>query len=244
MNLNLNATAVVTGAARGIGLEISKKLISMGWTVAALDMLEEDLNKSALELGDNYKPFVVNITDAAQLKEVASLISKELPTVKGIVNNAGITRDTLMMRMTEDQWNSVIDVNLTGAWKTTQAFMRSLIRAREGYIVSISSVVGLMGSAGQANYAASKAGLIGMSKSINRELAGRGITVNVIAPGFIETKMTKELSEEVRSNYFSKIPASRFGLPSEVAEAVSFLMSPSAKYITGIVLPVDGGLTT
>ena len=148
------------------------------------------------------------------------------------------------MRMTEDQWNSVIDVNLSGAWKTTQAFMRSLIRAREGYIVSISSVVGLIGSAGQANYAASKAGLIGMSKSINRELAGRGITVNVIAPGFIETKMTKELTEEVRSNYFSKIPASRFGLPSEVAEAVSFLMSPSAKYITGIVLPVDGGLTT
>jgi len=242
--MNLNATTVVTGAARGIGFEISRKLISMGWTVAALDMLEEDLNKSAVELGENYKPFVVNITDAAQLKEVAAVISKELPTVKGIVNNAGITRDTLMMRMTEDQWNSVIDVNLSGAWKTTQAFMRSLIRAREGYIVSISSVVGLIGSAGQANYAASKAGLIGMSKSINRELAGRGITVNVIAPGFIETKMTKELTEEVRSNYFSKIPASRFGLPSEVAEAVSFLMSPSAKYITGIVLPVDGGLTT
>ncbi len=242
--MNLNATAVVTGAARGIGFEISRKLISMGWTVAALDMLEEDLNKSAVELGNNYKPFVVNITDAAQLKEVAAIISKELPTVKGIVNNAGITRDTLMMRMTEDQWNSVIDVNLSGAWKATQAFMRSLIRAREGYIVSISSVVGLMGSAGQANYAASKAGLIGMSKSINRELAGRGITVNVIAPGFIETKMTKELPEEVRTNYFSKIPASRFGLPSEVAEAVSFLMSPSAKYITGIVLPVDGGLTT
>ncbi len=242
--MNLNATAVVTGAARGIGFEISRKLISMGWTVAALDMLEEDLNKSAVELGENYKPFVVNITDAAQLKEVSAVISKELPTVKGIVNNAGITRDTLMMRMTEDQWNSVIDVNLSGAWKTTQAFMRSLIRAREGYIVSISSVVGLIGSAGQANYAASKAGLIGMSKSINRELAGRGITVNVIAPGFIETKMTKELTEEVRSDYFSKIPASRFGLPSEVAEAVSFLMSPSAKYITGIVLPVDGGLTT
>ncbi len=242
--MNLNATAVVTGAARGIGFEIAKKLIDTGWTVAALDMLEDDLNRSASELGSMYKPYTVNITDTQQLTAVAASIGKELPVVKGIVNNAGITRDALMMRMGEDQWNMVIDVNLTGAWKVTQAFMRSLIRAREGSIVSISSVVGLTGSAGQTNYAASKAGLIGMSKSLNRELAARGITVNVVAPGFIETEMTKKLSEEVRSDYLSRIPAARLGLPVEIAEAVAFLMSPSAKYITGVVLPVDGGLTT
>jgi len=242
--MNLNATAVVTGAARGIGLEIAKKLIATGWTVAALDMLEDDLNRSARELGSMYRPYTVNITDTQQLAVVAASIAKDLPAVKGIVNNAGITRDALMMRMSEDQWNMVIDVNLTGAWKVTQAFMRSLIRAREGSIVSISSVVGLTGSAGQTNYAASKAGLIGMSKSLNRELAARGITVNVVAPGFIETEMTQKLSEEVRSDYLSRIPAARLGLPVEIAEAVAFLMSPSAKYITGVVLPVDGGLTT
>ncbi|RKZ05029.1 3-oxoacyl-ACP reductase [Candidatus Fermentibacteria bacterium] len=242
--MNLNATAVVTGAARGIGLEIAKKLIDTGWTVAALDMLEDDLGRSASELGSMYKPYTVNITDTQQLAVVAASIGKELPVVKGIVNNAGITRDALMMRMGEDQWNMVIDVNLTGAWKVTQAFMRSLIRAREGSIVSISSVVGLTGSAGQTNYAASKAGLIGMSKSLNRELAARGITVNVVAPGFIETEMTQKLSEEVRGDYLSRIPAARLGLPVEIAEAVAFLMSPSAKYITGVVLPVDGGLTT
>ncbi|MCD6587353.1 MAG: 3-oxoacyl-ACP reductase FabG [Candidatus Fermentibacteraceae bacterium] len=242
--MNLNATAVVTGAARGIGLEIAKKLINTGWTVAALDMLEDDLNRSAHKLGSMYRPYTVNITDTQQLAVVAASIGKELPVVKGIVNNAGITRDALMMRMGEDQWNMVIDVNLTGAWKVTQAFMRSLIRAREGSIVSISSVVGLIGAAGQTNYAASKAGLIGMSKSLNRELAARGITVNVVAPGFIETEMTQKLSEEVRSDYLSRIPAARLGLPVEIAEAVAFLMSPSAKYITGVVLPVDGGLTT
>ena len=242
--MSLNATAVVTGAARGIGLEIARKLISDGWTVAALDMLEDDLRLASEELGDSYKPYTVNITDSEQLAETATAVGKELPPVKGIVNNAGITRDTLMMRMSEDQWNLVIDVNLTGAWKVTQAFMRSLVRAREGSIVSISSVVGITGSAGQTNYAASKAGLIGMSKSLNRELAGRGITVNVIAPGFIESEMTRQLSDDVRADYLARIPASRLGLPVEVAEAVSFLMSPSAKYITGIVLPVDGGLTT
>ncbi len=242
--MNLNATAVVTGAARGIGLEIAKKLIDSGWTVAALDMLEDDLKKSAEVLGENYRPYTVNITDSKQLADVAAAIGKELPVVKGIVNNAGVTRDALMMRMSEDQWNLVLDVNLTGAWKVSQAFMRSLIRAREGSIVSISSVVGLVGAAGQTNYAASKAGLIGMSKSLMRELAGRGITVNVVAPGFIETEMTENLPEDVRKDYLSRIPAARLGLPVEIAEAVAFLMSPSAKYITGIVLPVDGGLTT
>jgi 3-oxoacyl-[acyl-carrier protein] reductase len=242
--MNLNATAVVTGAARGIGFEIAKKLIDTGWTVAALDMLEDDLRRSARELGSMYKPYTVNITNTQQLAVVVASVGKDLPVVKGIVNNAGITRDALMLRMDEDQWNMVIDVNLTGAWKVTQAFMRSLIRAREGSIVSISSVVGLTGSAGQTNYAASKAGLIGMSKSLNRELAARGITVNVVAPGFIETEMTQKLSEEVRSDYLSRIPAARLGLPVEIAEAVAFLMSPSAKYITGVVLPVDGGLTT
>jgi len=242
--MNLNATAVVTGAARGIGLEIARKLIAEGWTVAALDMLEDDLKTAASEFGGKYVPYTVNITSSEQLAGIAEKIAVDLPPVKGIVNNAGITRDALMMRMSEDQWNQVIDVNLSGAWKVTQVFMRSLIRAREGCIVSISSVVGLTGAAGQTNYAASKAGLIGMSKSLNRELAARGIRVNVVAPGFIETEMTRDLSEDVRRDYLSRIPAARLGLPVEIAEAVAFLMGPSAKYITGIVLPVDGGLTT
>ncbi len=235
---------VVSGAARGIGLEIARKLIEQGWTVAALDMLEEDLQKAAGELGPEYAPYTVNITDSEQLDAVARAIGEDLPPVKGIVNNAGITRDSLMMRMDESQWSQVIDVNLTGAWKVTRAFLRSLIRAREGSIVSISSVVGLMGAAGQANYAASKAGLIGMSKSLTRELSGRNIRVNVIAPGFIETEMTRNLPEEVTADYLTRIPAGRLGKPVEIAEAVGFLMGPSAKYITGIVLPVDGGLTT
>ncbi len=238
------ATAVVSGAARGIGLEIARKLIEQGWTVAALDMLEDDLEKAAGELGPDYVPYTVNITDSDQLALVAEAVGKDLPPVKGIVNNAGITRDALMMRMEDSQWDQVIDVNLTGAWKVTRAFLRSLIRAREGSIVSISSVVGLMGAAGQANYAASKAGLIGMSKSLTRELSARGIRVNVIAPGFIETEMTRKLPEEVTADYLSRIPAGRLGKPVEIAEAVGFLMGPSAKYITGIVLPVDGGLTT
>ncbi len=238
------STAVVTGAARGIGLEISRKLMEHGWTIAALDMLEEELAKAAAELGEGFIPYTVNITDADALDKVAQTISDQLPPVKGIVNNAGITRDTLMMRMDENQWNQVLDVNLTGAWKVTRAFLRSLIRAREGSIVSISSVVGLMGAAGQANYAASKAGLIGMSKSLTRELSARGIRVNVVAPGFIETEMTKKLPPEVVEDYLSRIPAGKLGSPEDVADAVAFLMSPSAKYITGTVLPVDGGLTT
>lgn len=238
------ATAVVTGAARGIGLEISRKLIECGWTVAALDMLQDELKESAEKLGEHYVPFPVNITDLAQLEIVAEEVGNSLPPVKGVVNNAGITRDTLMMRMDENQWSQVLDVNLTGAWKVTKVFLRPLIRAREGSIVSISSVVGLMGAAGQANYAASKAGLIGLSKSLTRELSARGIRVNVIAPGFIETEMTKKLPEEVTAGYLSRIPAGRLGKPEEIAEAVAFLMSPSARYITGIVLPVDGGLTT
>ena len=237
-------TAVITGAARGIGLEIARKLMDDGWTIAALDMLEEDLKKSAEELGENYVPYTGNITDSEALEKVVEAVGRDLPPVKGIVNNAGITRDSLMMRMDENQWEQVLGVNLTGSWKVTKAFLRSLIRAREGAIVSISSVVGLMGAAGQANYAASKAGLIGMSKSLTRELSARGITVNVVAPGFIETEMTRKLPEEVTADYLSRIPAGRLGKPREIAEAVSFLMSPSAKYITGIVLPVDGGLTT
>jgi len=237
-------TAVITGAARGIGLEIARKLICDGWTVAALDMLEDDLGKAAEELGENYVPYTVNITDSAALEITAEAIGRDLPPVKGIVNNAGITRDSLMMRMDESQWDQVLNVNLTGSWMVTKTFLRSLNRAREGAIVSISSVVGLMGAAGQANYAASKAGLIGLSKSLTRELSARGITVNVVAPGFIETEMTRKLPEEVTAEYLSRIPAGRLGKPVEIAEAVAFLMSPSAKYITGIVLPVDGGLTT
>ena len=208
-----------------------------------LDIAEETANEFKGK-GVEAAAFAADVSKCDSANETIDAVMKEFGKIDILVNNAGVTRDTLMMRMSEDQWNLVLDVNLTGAWKVSQAFMRSLIRAREGSIVSISSVVGLVGAAGQTNYAASKAGLIGMSKSLMRELAGRGITVNVVAPGFIETEMTENLPEDVRKDYLSRIPAARLGLPVEIAEAVAFLMSPSAKYITGIVLPVDGGLTT
>ena len=237
-------TAVVTGAARGIGFEIAKKLIDSGWNVAGCDILEEQLLRTADNLGEFFRPFVLDVSDAGAVKEFAARVDSEFAPVTGLVNNAGITRDAFLMRMDDSDWDMVMDVNLKGAYLMTKALIRGMMKVRKGSIVNVSSVVALLGVAGQANYAASKAGLHGLTRSMTRELAPRNIRVNAIAPGFIETDMTRELSDEVRADYSSRIPMNRMGLPAEIAEVVAFLLSEASSYINGVVLPVDGGLTT
>ncbi len=237
-------TAVVTGAARGIGMDIARRLLVDGWSVAGCDVLGDELESVAAELGEHFKPFTLDITDSAAVSETAGRIGSEMGPVTGLVNNAGITRDGFLMRMEESDWDDVIRVNLKGAFLMTRAFIRGMIKARSGSIVYISSVVALLGQAGQANYAASKAGLLGLSRAMTRELAPRNIRVNAVVPGFIETDMTRDLAPEVREDYASRIPMNRMGMPADVAEAVAFLLSDSSTYITGVVLPIDGGLTT
>lgn len=241
----MNRVAVVTGAARGIGLAISKKLIELEWQVAACDILEHELDSTAQELGDDrFFPYILDITDTDKVSLVASRIRDELGSVSGLVNNAGITRDGLLVRMDSTDWELVLKVNLTGTFNMTKAFVRDMMKQREGSIVNISSVVALLGSAGQANYAASKAGLLGFTRSLARELGPRNIRVNAVAPGFIETEMTGSLPQEVRDDYAAKIPMKCMGKPEDVAESVAFLLSDAARYVTGVVLPVDGGLVT
>jgi 3-oxoacyl-[acyl-carrier protein] reductase len=240
----MDRIAVVTGAGRGIGLAISRRLVSDGWTVAGCDMLETELAAAAGVLGGSFHPYVVDVTDEDGVNTTCERILSGLGPVQGLVNNAGITRDNLLMRMDALSWEKVLKVNLTGAFLVTRALSKGMMRQKQGSIVNISSVVGLMGSAGQSNYSASKAGLIGLTKSLAREFAPRGIRVNAVAPGFIETDMTRDLSEEVRTSYAARIPLARMGRPEDIAEAVSFLLGDSSAYITGIVLPVDGGLST
>jgi len=237
-------TAVVTGAARGIGLATAKRLLADGWTVAGCDILGAELESVAGSLGESFRAYTLDITDGAAVSETAGRIESELGAVTGLVNNAGITRDGLMMRMEESDWDDVIRVNLRGAFLMTRAFIRGMMKARTGSIVFVSSVVALLGQAGQANYAASKAGLLGLTRALTRELAPRNIRVNAVVPGFIETDMTRDLSSEVREDYASRIPMSRMGMPTDVADAVAFLLGESSTYITGVVLPIDGGLTT
>ncbi len=240
----MSRVAAVTGAARGIGLAIARELIEDGWSVAACDILEDSLMARAEELGTPYRPFVLDVTDEDQVGEVTAGIGETMGPVTGLVNNAGITRDNLTMRMSREDWESVINVNLTGAFLMSKAMSRGMMRARSGSIVNISSVVALLGSAGQVNYAASKAGLLGLTRSLCRELGPRGVRVNAIAPGFIETEMTAGLPEEVREGYAERIPLGRMGEPVNVAGAVRFLLGDDSQYISGVVLPVDGGLTT
>jgi 3-oxoacyl-[acyl-carrier protein] reductase len=240
-----NQVAVVTGAGRGIGQAIALKLAAAGADIACVDLKLEFCAETVQKvqgLGRKAWPFAANVSDAASVEATAEQILAATGKVDILVNNAGITKDGLLMRMSEADWDAVLDINLKGTFLFTKAFSRSFLKQRSGHIVNIASVIGLIGNAGQCNYGASKAGVIGFTKSAARELASRGITVNAIAPGFIETAMTAKISPEAREALLKQIPLGNLGQPDDVANAVMFLSSPAARYITGQVLPVDGGM--
>jgi 3-oxoacyl-[acyl-carrier protein] reductase len=238
-------TAVVTGGAQGIGREIALLFAREGADLALLDRDAEALEKTRLEaeaLGRRAIAFAVDVSSTAATQEAVNKIIDSLGKIDILVNNAGITRDNFLLRMSEAEWDAVIAVNLKGAFNMTRAVTKSMLKKRAGRIINIASVIGLVGNAGQANYAASKAGVIGFTKSVAKELASRGITANAIAPGFIETRMTGVLSEEVKQKILSGIPLGRYGSPADVAHAALFLASGSAGYITGQTIVVDGGM--
>jgi 3-oxoacyl-[acyl-carrier protein] reductase len=236
--------AVVTGAGRGIGRAISVALARCGATVVPADVMAPADAPGDAAPGRVLDPVVMNVTDAASVEASMGAILAQHGRIDILVNNAGITRDQLLMRMKREDWDRVLEVNLTGAFICSQAVLRPMMKQREGRIIGISSVVGQMGNAGQSNYAASKAGLIGFSKSLAREVASRNITVNVVAPGLIDTDMTRALPPEVQAEWQAKVPLGRFGTPDDVATAVCFLASAEAAYITGQVLAVNGGMYT
>lgn len=234
---------VVTGSGRGIGRTIAERFAKAGGTVVISDLDEDTVREVASEIGNGAIGIAANVTSADAVSRLFDETSAKLGSVDVVVNNAGITRDTLMIRMDEKDWDMVLDINLKGAFLVTKAASRIMMKQRRGRIVNISSVVGLTGNAGQSNYSASKAGLIGLTKSAAKELASRGITVNAVAPGYIETEMTKKLPEAVRDDYMTKIALKRPGSPDDVASAVMFFASDEAAYVTGQVLAVDGGLS-
>ena len=227
-------TVLVTGGNRGIGRAIAEKFIELGHRVAVTARSGEGPAGSLTVHAD--------VTDGDSLTAAIATVEEALGPIEVLVANAGITKDTLLMRMTDEDFESVIDTNLTGSFRLVKRGINSMIKQRFGRVIFISSVVGLLGSAGQVNYAASKSALVGFARSLTRELAGRGITANVVAPGFIETDMTASLSDEQQSAYKKSIPAGRFAQPSEVAAVVAWLASDDAAYISGAVIPVDGGL--
>jgi len=237
--------AVVTGAGQGIGRAIALRLAREGADVAVLDMNETTVPAVAREieaLGPKALGLVVDVSDAEAVTAAFRRVVEELGGVHVLVNNAGITRDNLLVRMSPDDWDLVLRVNLKGAFNCTRAAARTMMSQRWGRIVNVSSVIGIIGNAGQANYAASKAGLIGLTKSAAKELGGRGITVNAVAPGFIETPMTAALPAAAREAYASKIALGRLGTPDDVANVVAFLVSDDGDYLTGQTVCVDGGL--
>ncbi len=241
-----NQVAVVTGAGRGIGHAIAVRLANEGARVASVSRTEANAQRTADEINagraDAAKAYAVDVADHAAAQKIGAQILEDFGRVDILVNNAGVTRDGLSMRMPVEDWDTVLNTNLKGAFNFVQALMRPMIKQRSGRIINISSVSGLIGNAGQANYSASKAGLIGLTKSLARELASRGITVNAVAPGLIETDMTGVLSEEVRQAILQKVPLGKLGEPDDIAAAVAYLASAEAKYITGQVLTVDGGM--
>jgi 3-oxoacyl-[acyl-carrier protein] reductase len=239
--------AVVTGAGRGIGRSISLALAERGAIVVPTDVVNPGASAAdgqAAGPGSVADVVLMNVTDSAGAEAAFGEILSRYGRIDILVNNAGITRDQLLMRMKREDWDRVLEVNLTGAFVCSQAVLRPMMKQRGGRIISISSVVGQMGNAGQSNYAASKAGLIGFSKSLAREVASRNITVNVVAPGLIDTDMTRALPPEVQAEWQSKVPLGRFGTPEDVAASVCFLASSEASYITGQVLAVNGGMYT
>jgi 3-oxoacyl-[acyl-carrier protein] reductase len=235
--------ALVTGASRGIGAAIADELAAMGATVIGTATSEA----GATAIGDRLAAHgghgrVLNVTDGAAVEGLVDAIAKEFGAISILVNNAGITRDQLLMRMKDEDWQVIIDTNLTSVYRTSKAVMRGMMKARKGRIISIASVIGLTGNPGQSNYAAAKAGIIAFSKSLAREIGTRGITVNVVAPGFIDTDMTRALPEESKQALLGQIALGRLGAASDIAKAVGFLASPAATYITGETLHVNGGM--
>ena len=237
--------ALITGASRGIGAAIALALGEQGATVigtATSDGGAASISSAFATAGIKGEGMALNVNDAAQVEATLKAISEKYGDVSILVNNAGITRDTLLMRMKDDDWDAVISTNLTSVFRMSQAVLRPMMKARTGRIISISSVVGHMGNAGQTNYAAAKAGMTGFTKSLAAEVGSRGITVNCVAPGFIDTDMTAELSEEITNKMLARIPAGRLGNVKEIAATVAFLASPNAAYITGETIHVNGGM--
>jgi 3-oxoacyl-[acyl-carrier protein] reductase len=241
-----NQVAIVTGAGRGIGHAIALRLAEEGARIASVSRSEANAQRTADEINATHenaaRSYAVDVADHAAVQEVAGKIFADFGRVDILVNNAGVTRDNLSMRMSVEDWDTVVDTNLRGAFSFIQAVVRPMVKQRSGRIINISSIAGLTGNAGQANYAASKAGLIGLTKTLARELASRGITVNAVAPGFIVTDMTGVLPDKVKEAVLAQIPLGKFGEGTDIAAAVAFLAAPEAKYITGQTLTVDGGM--
>jgi len=238
-------TSVVTGASQGIGEAIARDLAQQEAEVILVDIQKQKLDEVAQKIKDNNGKAVAYEVDVSQWEQVSGIIQIMIQNhgiIHHLVNNAGITRDNLLMRMKEDEWDSVMAVNLKGVFNFSKSLIRHMISNRYGRIVNISSVVGLMGNPGQTNYSASKAGVVGFTKSLAREVASRGITVNAVAPGYIETSMTDNLPEATKNQFLDFIPMKRFGTPQEVAQVVRFLLSDDAAYITGQIININGGM--
>ncbi len=234
--------ALVTGASRGIGRAIAEQLAALGAKVVGTATSEKGADAINSYLGDKGCGLVLNVGDTASIEQCLEQIKNQFGDIDILVNNAGITRDNLLMRMKDDEWFDIMQTNLTSVYRLSKAVMRSMMKKRFGRIISIGSVVGSMGNAGQTNYAAAKAGVLGFTKSLAKEVASRGITVNAIAPGFIDTDMTKDLTDEQKEAIFSQVPANRLGQPDEIAATVAFLASNQAAYITGETIHVNGGM--
>lgn len=245
MKFDLNGKiAIVTGASQGIGETIAVEMAKSGANVFCLarnkNALDSTINK-IISNGDKASAYSCDISNNEQFNNIVTDIFKEYGSIDILVNNAGITNDTLLMRMSDDQWDSVLNINLKGSFTCTRSVIKYMMKKKSGRIINITSIVGLTGNAGQANYAASKAGLIGMTKSIAKEVASRGITANCVAPGWIETAMTEQLSDDVKNKFLSQIPTGKIGYPKDIANTVIFLASKEAEYITGQTITVDGG---